>query len=91
MAKNLFITATEAKSGKSVIALGMMQLLLKNLRNVAFFRPLIADPPLSGARDTDIHLILTHFGLDIPYEDTYAYTFKEAQKLINISLEGSVG
>lgn len=83
MAKNLFIIATEEKSGKSVIALGMMQLLLKNVRNVAFFRPLIADPPHPGARDTDINLILDQFDLDIPYEETYAFTFKEARKLIN--------
>ena len=41
MAKNLYITAAEGKSGKSAIALGMMQLLLRSIRKVAFFRPII--------------------------------------------------
>ena len=40
MAKNLYVTATEASSGKATLLLGIMYLLLKNLRNVAFFRPI---------------------------------------------------
>ncbi len=37
MSKNLFVTATEARSGKSVIALGIMELLIRNVGRVAFF------------------------------------------------------
>ena len=32
MAKNLYIIATEARSGKSAICLGVMQLLLKDFQ-----------------------------------------------------------
>ena len=82
MANNLYITATESKSGKSAIVLGMMQLLLRNVRKVAFFRPIIGQAP-DGTRDHDINLVLTHFGLELPYEDTYAYTLQNARALMN--------
>lgn len=82
MSKNLYITATEEKSGKSAIALGVMQLLLRDLQHVAIFRPIINDNQ-TGSRDHDINLIMSYFNLDINYEDTYAYTLKEARELIN--------
>lgn len=82
MANNLYITATESKSGKSAIVLGMMQLLLRNVRKVAFFRPIISQAP-DGTPDHDINLVLTHFGLNLPYEDTYAYTLQNARGLMN--------
>ena len=79
MAKNLYVTATEGRSGKSAVVLGMMQLLLRNLRKVAFFRPIINQPQDNGGRDHDIDLVLKHFDLDIPYEETYAYTAQDAR------------
>ncbi len=82
MAKNLFITAAEPKSGKSAVVLGVMQALLRNVRKVAYFRPIIT-PETPEAMDHNINLILTHFGIDIPYTDTYAYTLVEARTLIN--------
>ncbi len=82
MSTNLYITATEERSGKSAIVLGVMQMLLREVRNVAFFRPIINDPG-KGKRDHDINLILSEYQLDIPYEDTYAYTLKEARELTN--------
>ncbi len=82
MSNNLYITATESKSGKSAVVLGMMQLLLRDVRKVAFFRPII-NQASTDVRDHDINLILRHFGLDIAYEDTYAYSLQDARELIN--------
>ncbi|MBG3876525.1 phosphate acetyltransferase [Desulfovibrio oxamicus] len=82
MANNLYITATESKSGKSAVVLGMMQLLLRDIRKVAFFRPII-NRPVTDAVDHDTNLILTHFNLDIPVADTYAYSLQDARELIN--------
>ncbi|MBU0961461.1 MAG: phosphate acetyltransferase, partial [Proteobacteria bacterium] len=82
MARNLYVTATEELSGKSAVVLGVMQMILRELNKVAIFRPIINDP-LSGDRDHDIDLVLTHFRLDVPYEETYAYTLTEARELIN--------
>ncbi|MDP3478486.1 MAG: phosphate acetyltransferase, partial [Desulfoprunum sp.] len=82
MSKNFFITSTEERSGKSAIVLGVMQMLLKEIHRVAFFRPIISDTE-SGDEDQDINLVLEHFKLDIDYEDTFGCTLREAQELIN--------
>ncbi|MGK5090654.1 phosphate acetyltransferase [Deltaproteobacteria bacterium TL4] len=94
MAKNLYILPAEAKSGKSVIALGLMEMLQKDICRVGFFRPIIDLDPHTGL-NSDIELIRTHFQLDIAYEDIYAYTFHEANELMNqdkydVLLEGII-
>lgn len=83
MANNIYITAAETKSGKSAIMLGMMELFLKKVRKVAIFRPIINQPLEKGAKDHDINLLTEHFSLNVPYEDTYAYTLEVARELIN--------
>lgn len=79
---NLYITSTEEHSGKSAIVLGVMQMLLKQIEDVAFFRPIIEERK-PGWEDHDISLVLEHFDLDIAYEDTYAFTLPEAHELYN--------
>ena len=78
----LYITATSAMSGKSAVALGTMQMLSRQMQNVAFFRPIINEPQLDD-RDPDINLMLEHFKLDMEYPDTFAYTLAEAREIIN--------
>ncbi len=86
MSTNLYITATEERSGKSAIVLGVMQMLLKSIDKVAFFRPLINETE-PGWEDPVINLVLEHFDLDINYEDTYGLTLQEAQELVNSGQE----
>ena len=78
----LYITATGAMSGKSAVALGVMQMLTRTMRSVAIFRPIINEPQLD-ARDPDINLLITHFKLDMEYADAFAYTQAEARDIIN--------
>ncbi|MFV0436104.1 MAG: phosphate acetyltransferase [Desulfopila sp.] len=86
MSTNLYITATEERSGKSTIILGVMQMLLKSIDRVAFFRPLINETE-PGWEDPVINLVLEHFDLDIEYEDTFGLTLPEAQELVNSGQE----
>lgn len=86
MPQNLYITATEERSGKSVIVLGVMQMLMKEIHKVAFFRPIISDTDL-GDEDPDISLVLEHFGLEISYEESYGCTLSKAYELINSGKE----
>jgi len=80
MADNLYITATEAKSGKSAVALGVMEMLLARINKVGFFRPIIS--PNGSGTDRDIELMSKLYGLDASYEEMYAYTFEEAKALM---------
>lgn len=85
MSNNLFITATEARSGKSAICLGVMELLLRSVDKVAFFRPLINVEPDQKEKDNDIDLIASYYRLGgIPYHEMYAYTTSEASNLITL-------
>lgn len=86
MSHNLYITATEERSGKSLVVLGIMQMLLKQLHRVAFFRPIISDPP-TEKEDHDITLVLTHFNIEQPYDQSYGCTLREAYELINSGRE----
>ncbi len=78
MAKNLYIAAMEPRSGKSVIALGLMELLSRRVRNVGFFRPVI---PSRDQPDKELNLIRTRYNLSHPYEDLYAHTHEEARSM----------
>ncbi len=82
MLKSIYVTTSQARSGKSAIVLGVMQLLLRDLRRVGFFRPVV-DPPEGGGKDHDIDLVLSHFYLGLGYDETYGCTMKEAKRLIN--------
>ena len=82
MSRNVYISATEASSGKSAIALGVMEMMVKKVGHVGFFRPIIAAERGEAERDNDIALITSHFRLDLPYEQAFAYTSREAGELI---------
>ena len=86
MANNLYLTATEERSGKSAVLLGVMQMIMKEVGRTAIFRPII-DDHVFGRTDHDINLILKYFNLDTPYEDTHAYTLSEARQLITTGQE----
>jgi phosphate acetyltransferase len=83
MSNNLFIAATEARSGKSAISLGVMEMLLRKMDRVGFFRPIIDVDPGSGSKDHNINLISSYFNLGIPYEKMYGYTTTEASNLMS--------
>ena len=86
MANNLYVTTAEERSGKSAIILGVMQMILKEISKIAFFRPIINDH-VFGRVDHDLNLVLKYFKLDIPYEDTHAYTLSQARQLITSGRE----
>lgn len=78
MSGSLYITGTEARSGKSAIVLSVMELLMRKIKKVGFFRPIIADQ--SGV-DSNIALISSCFHLDEQYEAMYGCTASEASFL----------
>jgi phosphate acetyltransferase len=79
MTKTIFIATTEPYSGKSIIALGIVNMLLAKARKVGYFKPIINDDP-KDKKDVDIETVVNYFGLPIAFEDTYAYTRQEAMR-----------
>lgn len=81
MTKNVFIASAEPYSGKSLVALGLVNLLLGKAQKVAYFKPIINLNP-RDQKDVHIDTVLSHFKLPIRYEDSYAFTGQEALKLL---------
>lgn len=79
MTKTIFIATTEPYSGKSIVALGIVNMLLAKARKVGYFKPIINEDP-KDKKDTDIDTIVNYFGLPIMFDDTYAYTRQQAMR-----------
>ncbi len=80
MANNIYINATGPRSGKTAITFGVMELLLRKINKVGFFRPIVKD---SESVDKDIALISSCFDLKIPVSEMYGLTAEEATKLVS--------
>lgn len=80
--KAVYITTTEPNSGKSIISLGLMQLLLGKAAKVGYFRPIIDDLE-PGEIDNHINTVISYFNLDLKFEDAYAFKRSEVIKKKN--------
>jgi len=90
MSNSLYITSTEARSGKSAICLGIMEMLLRKIDKVGFFRPIIKGSPGENVKDHDIQLLSSRFNLGIPYEKMIGYTAAEAADMIGMKKDAEL-
>jgi phosphate acetyltransferase len=65
--RNVYLTAIEPGSGKSAVALGVME-ALASLGRVGYFRPIVAS---DGQPDNDIELIRHRYRLPQSYQQSY--------------------
>ncbi|MFZ3575910.1 phosphate acetyltransferase [Tenacibaculum finnmarkense] len=89
MNKAVYIAASEANSGKSMLSLGLMQLLLRKKPKVGYFRPII-DNPIAGKKDNHINTIVNYFNIKCAYDDCYAFTRSELINKLNDDKEDEV-
>ncbi|WP_194851148.1 phosphate acetyltransferase [Nonlabens antarcticus] len=87
--KAIYITTIEPHSGKSIISLGLMKLLLGKTAKVGYFRPIIDDFK-KGEIDNHINTITSHFNLDLKFEDAYAFQRGEVIRLKNLNREDQI-
>ena len=64
LARSLYITGMEPDSGKSVVALGLMEMLSSRVERVGFFRPIVA----SSGGDPQIELMRQRYKLDAQHD-----------------------
>ncbi len=76
MSKAIYVATTEPNSGKSIISLGLMHLLLGKTAKVGYFRPIIDDYG-PGEKDNHINTVISHFGIQMEYNEAYACTRSE--------------
>jgi phosphate acetyltransferase len=83
MTKNVFIASAEPYSGKSVVSLGLVNMLLGKAQKVSYFKPIINLDP-KEKKDAHIETISNYFSLPLSYDDSYAFTRQQALKLLEI-------
>nr|WP_299342863.1 phosphate acetyltransferase [Allomuricauda sp.] len=86
MNKAVYIATTQPKSGKSIVSLGLMQVLLGKIAKVGYFRPIIDDYK-EGKEDNHISTIISYFKLDLKHKDAYAFTRSQVVKKLNKNKE----
>ncbi|MEN3324654.1 phosphate acetyltransferase [Mariniflexile soesokkakense] len=89
MSKGIYVATIEPNSGKSVVVLGLMRMLLGKTAKVGYFRPIIEDLD-TGEMDNHISTVLSHFEIDINYKKTFAFTRNEVLDLYNQGKSGEV-
>lgn len=89
MKKAIYIATSEANSGKSIVTLGLMRMLLGKTAKVGYFRPII-DNVKKGKKDNHINTIISHFELDIKPNDAFAFTRSEFINMRNNGKEGEI-
>jgi phosphate acetyltransferase len=82
MSKSIYITTIEANSGKSLISLGILRMMLNQSSKVGYFRPII-NKGENSKYDNHTNTAINFFNLDIDYKDCYAFEQHEVVELLS--------
>ncbi len=89
MTKTVFIASAEPYSGKSVITIGLINMLLGKAKKIGYFKPIINRDSVDK-KDVHIETVLTHFSLPVGYDDAFAFTRQEVQQHIQTDSEEQI-
>ena len=73
MTRSIYVAAPEARTGKSVVALGLLDALLRGVESVGVFRPLVR----AGGRDDILEMLLSQPGISLDYDEAVGITYDE--------------
>ncbi|MFY9244123.1 MAG: phosphate acetyltransferase [Polaribacter sp.] len=82
MSKSIFVTTIEPNSGKSLISLGILRMMLNQSSKVGYFRPII-NKGENNQFDNHTNTAINFFNLDIKYEDCYAFEQHDVVELLS--------
>ncbi len=78
--KSLYISSTEPRSGKSMVAIGLMKLIQQRIDRVGYIKPIgnVSD----GAGDDDVELVRRLFKLETPPEIINPLSIEQARQIL---------
>jgi phosphate acetyltransferase len=79
-AKSIYVFGAEPQAGKSVVVLGIMELLSRHVQKLGFFRPLVRE---EGTKDDAIRLFTSRYHLPFPNRIKYGMTYERARALVS--------
>ncbi len=74
MARSLYITSAEGNTGKSTIALGVLDTLTRSIERVGVFRPIARS---TVERDYVLELLLAHDGVELDYDMCVGVSYED--------------
>jgi phosphate acetyltransferase len=78
--KSIYVFGAEPQAGKSVVVLGIMELLSRHVQKLGFFRPLVRE---EGTKDDAIRLFTSRYHLPFPNRIKYGMTYERARALVS--------
>jgi phosphate acetyltransferase len=78
VARSVYIASLGAGGGKSTIALGLAELLSRQVERIGAFRPLVVAP----GQDPILELLCHRYRIDTPQADLYGTTYAEAATMV---------
>ena len=89
MSKAIYVATVESDSGKSLITLGLLRMMLTKSTKVGYFRPIINEFDNNGY-DEHTNTAINFFNLDTNYKDCFAYKQSEVVALLSEGKEDEV-
>jgi hypothetical protein len=78
MGSSVYIASVEGSTGKSTVALGVLQQLSRRAERVAVFRPIVRpDTAMHGGRDYVLDLLTAHDAVQLAYDYCLGVTYDE--------------
>jgi phosphate acetyltransferase len=73
VSNSIYVAAPEGLTGKSMVAVGMIEALTRTVSSVGVFRPVVR----SGHEDAILHTLLDQPGVDQSYEEAVGVTYED--------------
>lgn len=81
MGSSVYVASVEGYTGKSTVALGVLEQLSRRVERVSVFRPIVRpDTELYGGRDYVLDLLTSHDAVKLSYEECLGVTYDEVHE-----------
>ena len=75
--RSIYITSAEGNTGKSTVALGVLETLARSIQRVGVFRPIARS---TIERDYVLEMLLQHDGVDLDYEHCIGVSYEDVHE-----------
>ena len=88
MGSSVYVASTEGYSGKSTVALGLLEQLSRRVERVGVFRPVVrADSAETGGRDYVLDLLTSHEAVTLTYDECAGVTYDDVHADAAVALD----
>ena len=89
MSKAIYVTTIESDSGKSLVSLGLLRMMLTRSPKVGYFRPII-NKTKNDSFDNHTNTAINFFNLNTTHDECFAYHQYEVVELLSEGKEDEI-